>query len=263
MRHCTSATSMKEEEIRSVLQRHVRATRLRGCAAFDDLASVLRTHPVWSQKLDEVEALRVAPKRDATYLYVRKHGRWFAVSWRACIVRMRRQRCDALPREVQQLHSAMRTAIRRQLATWRKANAPKGALCSSCGATATRASPLQVDHADPPFKTLRDMFLATCAPESLPLRFGYGVSHASAFLPENKALARQWQRFHQERATYQILCKPCNASKGARPRCLHDLGDSVADHANKQPDALASSESNVLATSSVETEGSEAREFTQ
>lgn len=207
---------MREPAIRAVLQRHVRQTRERGTAGFADLAQILRTHPTWAARFDEIEALRVTPRRDATLLKIRKNGRWFAVSWRACVVRTRRKRCDALPREIKQLYSAMRTAVRRQMAVWRNSPAARPKRCARCGKRGTRKAPMQVDHLAPSFMQIRDAFLAAeTAPP--PTRFGYGARAASAFLPDDVTFARRWQRFHQARASYQLLCKPCNASKGGRP----------------------------------------------
>jgi len=217
---------MKEPTIRALLLAH-RGRHLRGSASFAILETLLREHhPTWGgprAALLEGICPMIRRRDGALILRVRTTARrnWFTLSWRACATRRTRP-VSAMPVETTELHAAMRTAITSQIRRWRRGRVPR---CAGCGQTGGR---LQVDHHDPPFRSIRDAFLAT-VDDTVPTRFGHGKFNAPAFLPADDALNRRWQQFHAAQATYQFLCKPCNLRKGAT--APDDVGDGAAAHA--------------------------------
>lgn len=200
---------MEEACIRALLAQHKSGAHERGTRAFDALTSILLHHPTWKDRLVAIQAARVRQRDTALLLQIRTKSRWFSVSWRACILRKRKKRADARPPEVKQLHEAMRTAVRTQLAAFRRGKRPVCAFCATSGCK------LHVDHSDPPFKVIRDEFLGGRDRAEWPTRFGYGKRCASAFLPEHAAFKRAWQRYHARRAAFQLLCRDCNLRKGS------------------------------------------------
>lgn len=69
---------------------------------------------------------------------------------------------------------------------------------------------LAADHAHPPFIQIANKFLETRRP--LQLR---QVPGAGDLIGDINVEA-DWIAFHAARATYQVLCRPCNSRKGAR-----------------------------------------------
>jgi 5-methylcytosine-specific restriction endonuclease McrA len=105
------------------------------------------------------------------------------------------------------LYAAMRTAVQPQLTAFLKLQLSLGTVCAHCGA----AEDLTVDHKSPTFKTLSAKFKSRYADlESNITNKGDGTGW---FLAEPTRL-KKWQRYHRKNATYQILCRACNASKG-------------------------------------------------
>ncbi len=115
-------------------------------------------------------------------------------SWRTC--------CEFRPRTpLFYSNRAMRQSIRPQIQAFRHANAD---VCSKCS---TREGDLnyEVDHVVP-FKTLAEGYIALHpAPTD--------CLDDHSFM--DKDYERGWTEFHQQQATLQMLCKPCNQAKGA------------------------------------------------
>lgn len=113
------------------------------------------------------------------------------------------------------LLSAMRQAIVPQVNEYRAAELAKGvATCPgwqrTCGAVLDSLAP--VDHVEP-FTDLADRFLAG---RQAPSEFADGPTNAAAFKPEDAAFEAEWLAFHAKEATLQLLCSPCNGSKGSK-----------------------------------------------
>jgi hypothetical protein len=127
--------------------------------------------------------------------------RYFTISWHACVS----------PPKEGSLEAAMREAIGYQTRLW-KALQPKPWLCATCQTSAL----LQVDHNGTPLKTIIDTFLeqsANTAPDrSL---WGFNARTHAPRLPKG-AFVQNWRAYHNAHAQYQLLCRSCNARKGAR-----------------------------------------------
>jgi hypothetical protein len=98
--------------------------------------------------------------------------------------------------------SALRDAVAAEIAA---ARVGLGNSCALCEATEV----LQVDHAAPPFVVIAEEFRARGA---VVLTARQGTEDVMA----DPAQIVAWRAFHAERATYQLLCRSCNARKGAR-----------------------------------------------
>ena len=144
------------------------------------------------------------------------HGRWFTISWRRCAIRQREKRKNTLSPEETELTSAMRQAIQYQCGSWRRCNV--SLTSSGCGQCASFQN-LQVDHVQP-FSTIKMEFLAqfeNTTRSIIPTEFGsHRTTCARIFLKADAYFKRKWQLYHAQYATYQILCRTCNASKGCR-----------------------------------------------
>lgn len=108
--------------------------------------------------------------------------------------RIRRKQLDAL-----------RDAVRADLADF------LAAAVQACAGEGCRAMhDLTVDHVAPPFIEIAEAFLAERGPLALVATDG-----GCDVIAEDAVLA-EWVAFHAARSTYQVLCRSCNARKGAR-----------------------------------------------
>lgn len=104
---------------------------------------------------------------------------------------------------------AMRHAIRDQMREFREEgfNDLVPAECETCGAL----DDLTVDHVNPPFSAIVKQFTSEYGVPALKEgRDGEGRVIANADVEAS------WAAFHAHHADFQILCRSCNASKGAR-----------------------------------------------
>lgn len=100
------------------------------------------------------------------------------------------------------LTAAMRLAVSPCLREYRDAVDPA---CNHCGS----ADYPTVDHVWPPFDHIMQEFIDTCGPVELKNEQN-GIGHVIADIN----VEADWVAFHASRASYQILCRSCNASKG-------------------------------------------------
>lgn len=98
---------------------------------------------------------------------------------------------------------ALRYAIRSDLQSFLMMERDTPCACGSL-------NDLTADHASPPFISIAEAFLAEHP--VLELRQLKGVSDVLA----DRAIESEWIAFHRARATFQVLCRRCNSSKGAR-----------------------------------------------
>lgn len=98
--------------------------------------------------------------------------------------------------------AAMRQAVLEQIEAARQ---DLGSACERCGAE----HDLTVDHAKPAFSTIASEFLANFPNVLLKDTVGGGGIIA------DELLLQAWQNHHQKRATYALLCRSCNSTKGA------------------------------------------------
>lgn len=174
----------------------------------------LTYHPTWGSRLQDIQGARVrlaGPQR-ALQLQLRTHRQWFVVAWSKGAPPRRARDPEAEQRR--RLHTAMRTAVRRQTQGWRNRHRRTGGrmACAVCG----DVSFLQVDHADVSFSSVRDAFLA--GEPAAPRVFAYRRGNCAAmFRREDAAFCRRWQKYHAAHVShYQLLCRRCNTSKSNR-----------------------------------------------
>lgn len=199
--------------IREQLEPLMRRSATPGTPMFETILTILSNHPTWQHRLGDIKAARVrpSPRNGTVQLQLKTNKIWFTISWRECARppgSAPRSASAATPK--QRLTSAMREAIRRQVLLY-CATLRFDTPCAGCG---SHGVPLEVDHAEPPFATLRELWLAQLDVEP-PTEFDYksGVG-AHRFKECDAALKRRWQQFHRRHATFQALCEPCNRAKG-------------------------------------------------
>lgn len=104
----------------------------------------------------------------------------------------------------QKLMFALRFAAKPDMDDFRDAQFPSE--CAGCGSQRD----LTTDHVKPPFIAIATEFLNLCP--SFELRTVQGCGDLIA----SKSIEADWIAFHASRAIYQLLCRSCNSSKGAR-----------------------------------------------
>ena len=98
------------------------------------------------------------------------------------------------------LTRAMRTAVQYQTKIFKRRQVQQCVLCTS-------KKQITVDHYPVKFKQIKEEFLQTHTP---PTTFTKNYRSQECFHEEDKQFEREWQSFHEERATYRILCSTCN-----------------------------------------------------
>lgn len=202
---------MNVDLVRERLQAYLNRTLLSSHSGFQELRNVMIHHPVWGQRLNDIIGMRVRKSRlnGSLQLQLKTSRIWFTVSWHKCVPRTRAVRCDAQPLEQKRLTSAMRNAVRRQAMGWKRIQG-RAICCARCKSS----SHLHVDHLCPPFIEIQTSFLA--GRDDVPVNFDMcSKTCVSKFRKEDATFKRHWQRYHKARATYQLLCRTCNAQKGA------------------------------------------------
>lgn len=109
-------------------------------------------------------------------------------------------------RERQQVMSALRLAVKADMEDFRVAYEPQECAAYWCRST----EDLTTDHVKPPFIAIARAFLELHPVIELRSVPGSGCAIAC---PDLEA---EWIAFHAARAVYQLLCRSCNSSKGAR-----------------------------------------------
>lgn len=192
---------MKVDEIRDFLRPFVN----KNIDVSTDVAkfrALLDAHPYWKSHTIAKYRVRLSRLNHSLQLQVCPKIRWVTVSWHACATGHEKLQPPCA------LSGAMRQAVYRQIAEWKRLQKTKA--CVVCQATRQ----LQVDHDPQPFVTLKEIFLRECklAP---PTQFRYDRrTHGPAL--HNGLFMKEWQQFHASHASYQILCRSCNAKKGCK-----------------------------------------------
>ena len=131
---------------------------------------------------------------DPAHLWVKYDiGDWTPVSWNNLI---------SPKSERQKRHKAMRTAIQADIDDMRLTLRGECELCQS-------KDHLQVDHLRPPFMQIADEFITQHGEFEI-----INNDDGAGWVFESMDLEAAWIAFHASRATYQILCRSCNAAKG-------------------------------------------------
>jgi 5-methylcytosine-specific restriction endonuclease McrA len=110
------------------------------------------------------------------------------------------------PHLTPQLSGAMRSAIGRQVASWKQAN-QVFRRCRKCQSPLN----LHVDHVIPFVQLQRDFL--KLQPE-IPTSFFYMRKTCQPRFTD-KGFARKWQFYHRKHAQLQWLCRTCNLKKGS------------------------------------------------
>ncbi len=106
-------------------------------------------------------------------------------------------------RLMQRQLGALRQAIAPDMADFRAAATPKR--CTRCQSE----QDLTTDHYAPPFIAIANDYLREFSPA-----LAEGEGRGAVFAQQDEEA--HWIQFHAQRAVYQLLCRSCNASKGAR-----------------------------------------------
>lgn len=130
---------------------------------------------------------------DPRHIQVWSEGRWQPYSWNKAIT----GRND-------DLNKAMRASIAEDLQEFRIACKPQR--CAIC----KTGRDLTTDHMIDSFKTIAADFLKGKKIDLVDGPPGGGKMFAS------QDVEADWIAYHASRATYQLLCRSCNSSKGAR-----------------------------------------------
>jgi hypothetical protein len=199
---------MKVDEIRDFLRPFVNKT-IDAPTDVSKFRALLDAHPYWKSHYIAKYRVRLSRLNHSVQLQVRPKIRWVTVSWHACADGHEKLQPPCA------LSGAMRQAIYKQIVEWKRLQKTK--VCVVCQATRL----LQVDHDPQPFVILKEMFLRACklAP---PTQFRYDRrTHGPAL--HSGLFMKEWQQFHQLHASYQFLCRSCNAKKGCRVVTLNPL----------------------------------------
>lgn len=138
-----------------------------------------------------------------------------SLSWLVCVTNIPKFIGNRKPNPAaakrRQLASAMRTAVIYQTNKLKTSSAVF--TCATCNITGTQSSDFHVDHIYP-FCKLMDEFLATWSGQ-MPERFEYNNGRIQISVMD-RPFELAWAEFHNSRAKLQLLCKPCNLSKGKK-----------------------------------------------
>jgi hypothetical protein len=111
-------------------------------------------------------------------------------------------------KQQQKLNSALRHSINDQIQEFKENKELK---CATCGDT----DKCEVDHIIP-FHILRDNFIKTFDPLRIPTEFNDDTTGKAIFKEKDLQFENEWQQYHRQNATYQILCKTCNRIKSGK-----------------------------------------------
>lgn len=202
-----SSIKKQEDEIRTLLQKHIHTIISRENEAFVDILEIIMAQEKWLDKLDTIQSFRITRSRlnKAIILQVKvnKFPNWLNVSWR--------NGCDKKRKEEDPLQSAFRQAIYKQISNWKKINY-SNVICSICNDTNHLHLKLQVDHKNPSFIKLTKDFLDKPDNKNIPVNFDYHKC-GRKFKKEDYLFKKRWQNYHNKFATLQWLCRKCNLTK--------------------------------------------------
>ncbi len=134
---------------------------------------------------------------DPRHLHALDADGWGSFSWTKAISPIN---------DTQAVKRVMRSCVQELMNEYRETREP---VCVHCGAGAEAV--LSVDHT-PPFDTIADEFIGL---HGVPLIKDSPDGVGNMFYDIDVEAA--WIEFHQARVVYlQILCRPCNSSKGKR-----------------------------------------------
>ena len=124
-------------------------------------------------------------------------------SWKHC--------CEFKSRPaLENLTKAMREAISETTKAFRKTQVMK---CMICDCNSLDPQDFAVDHHKIPFQVLRDEFIKITK-ISIPTVLGKKHLTNETIFNEDEILFRdEWKKYHDDKATFQMLCNSCNSKK--------------------------------------------------
>ncbi|MHB1732006.1 MAG: DUF3223 domain-containing protein [Ferrimicrobium acidiphilum] len=201
------------------------------------LREILPYHPMYEEKIGiGVISLRLEKNRwgKSSLAVVRVDGSTEIFSWCKCLDN-RYPTGNCRPESLKNVYGALREAVYPDIADFR-AKQTHGGLCW-CADTETWESESHVDHVDPSFLEIVEMFLSD---RHLRLENVTTVphEHSGGHRLESQELADAWRRFHKKHAKLQMLSAHGNLSKGGprnrtartRSRTLEDSGKIIGAH---------------------------------
>lgn len=186
-KHNGELTAQQEEFLLALLQRHPDAENKIGCG----VAKILLTknhggHP--------------------HLLFIRKDGTRDSFSWVSCI--------SERPRARNFLPEALRWAVASSVYQEKLEAFDSVSKCYKCEMPLNTFSEFEMDHTNPTFKQIADEFFSTRA---TPVQFVKEKLGRTALV--DKALEKEWIRFHNKWAVLAPVCKPCHVEKtSGKPR---------------------------------------------
>ncbi len=126
------------------------------------------------------------------------------ISWNTCITGHKNT-------PEQNMIAAMRTAIVPDTMAAKQGLENK---CAGCG----DINNLEIDHKNPIFIHIVKEFLEIYTEYGVAPEFYDEIprTHQIVFQEKDAGLKNAWVSHHRSRATYQILCRPCNSKKGTK-----------------------------------------------
>lgn len=210
-----------EESVRAWLSaRNGRTfTESRNKEEFDWLFELLKRHPSyndWVKKIATGFKITRSKGNKAIQLNVsfsqgEKTKKYRIVSWVACANQKLKKR--QLPGSTDdQLTSAMRYAIRRQIAIYKNEHPLQQ--CEICiSEKRNHSGRVEVDHFPKRFVMLRDDFIQQQNEKGRPnpTHFDWHPKHGISMFDKNSSQWKKaWQDYHRKHASYRYLCPTCN-----------------------------------------------------
>lgn len=135
---------------------------------------------------------------DPRHLHTEIDGQWAARSWREFIM-------PSSPKV--RAKKAMRHVVVEDMRDFLSSVTP--AECAMCGTD----NDLTVDHVAPPFDDIANAFIEE---RGIPSIVDSSNPNIVVNMFESMDEEAYWIAFHAARASYQVLCRSCNSSKGKR-----------------------------------------------
>ena len=173
-------------------------------AAYDFLTDLLNNHPEKEEKIGcGVKKIIVEKNYRGCFTTFILRTDWSIIDWSwvyCCQFKIRSVKND--------LFAAMRYSIHDQTAAYKATQELK---CLYCGTSEGEPYEFHVDHHNPSFKVIRNIFMEM-HPE-FPQSYTGGYGCLTCFKPEDTVYEKKFQDHHHHFANYQILCRQCNLSK--------------------------------------------------
>jgi hypothetical protein len=133
------------------------------------------------------------------------------ISWVTCIENLF-GKYDKSKKHSSNVIQAMRSAVSDQVISYRNSQTINGiGTCKNCNRVCgyKQSLELHVDHDTKPFKHILEQFCEANNVDINTVELMYSDL-------KDLSLKRSWAEYHSNIASYQILCKPCNLSKGCK-----------------------------------------------